>query len=339
MSVAIGALSKKDTDALVMHLLDKFGLDEGPPLASYPNQDVSALLRVPASRVRQLRYEAGLKYGGRVEAQAKARLLVALSRAVLEVESKTICLVIEDALAKNWLQGQLKNSGLIFDHSFNSEIIKVRAEGLFHVLGQLFDKTQTEAFAEAFDKLTQEKKSGASRGLRQAGRLVRGRRQRGGRRRRACGIRSARRLTQRSGRPRGLRAKRSRVAPAVLARRCAITGRSGARPAGPKPPNTCRSPCRDQPPGSRRWEYSPIRTVCCALAGTGRKRYITNLPPGGPGGQRSAIVVRGNTPSFHGHRRQQPALGRPGRGDARALASTMPFRGRRWRKTTASSSR
>ena len=158
MSVAIGALSKKDTDALVMHLLDKYGLDEGPPLASYPNQDVSALLRVPASRVRQLRYEAGLKYGGRVEDQAKARLLVALSRAVLEVESKTICLVIEDALAKNWLQGQLKNNGLIFDHSFNSEIIKVRADGLFHVLGQLFDKAQTQAFAEAFDKLTKEKK-------------------------------------------------------------------------------------------------------------------------------------------------------------------------------------
>ena len=64
-----------------------------------------------------------------------------------------ICLVIEDALAKNWLQGQLKNSGLIFDHSFNSEIIKVRADGLFHVLGQLFDKTQTQAFSEAFDKL------------------------------------------------------------------------------------------------------------------------------------------------------------------------------------------
>jgi transposase len=34
-------------------------------------------------------------------------------------------LIIEDALAKNWLQGQLKASAQIFDHSFNTEIIKV----------------------------------------------------------------------------------------------------------------------------------------------------------------------------------------------------------------------
>ncbi len=158
MSVAIGALSKKDTDALVMHLLDKYGLDEGGPLARYPNQEVSVLLRVPAVKVRQLRYEAGLKYGGRVEDQAKARLLLALSKAVLEVDAKTVCLVIEDALAKNWLQGQLKNNGLVFDYSFNTEILKVKASGLFLVLGELFDKTETQAFEEAFEKLTKDKK-------------------------------------------------------------------------------------------------------------------------------------------------------------------------------------
>ena len=158
MSVSVGALSKKDTDALVMHLLDKYGIEVGVPLSKYPNQEVSALLRIPASKVRQLRYEAGLKYGGRVEDQAKARLLLALSRSVIDVESKTVCLVIEDALAKNWLQGQLKNNGLIFDHSFNSEIVKVKAAGLFHVLGQVFDKDQTQTFELAFEKLVKEKK-------------------------------------------------------------------------------------------------------------------------------------------------------------------------------------
>ena len=158
MAVSVGALSKKDTDALVMHLLDKYGLEEGPPLAKYPNQEVSALLRIPAAKVRQLRYEAGLKYGGRVEDQAIAKLLVALSKAILEVDSNSVCLVIEDSLAKNWLQGQLKNNGLIFDHSFNTEIIKVKTAGLFHVLGQLFDKRQTQIFESATEKLLKESK-------------------------------------------------------------------------------------------------------------------------------------------------------------------------------------
>lgn len=158
LSVGIGALSKKDTDALVMHLLDKYGHDGSMPLYKYPNQEVSALLKAPAAKIKQLRYEAGLKYGGRVEDQAMARLLTALSRAVLEIESKKICLVIEDALAKNWLQGQLKNYGLIFDHSFNTEIVKVESKGLFAVLGKLFDPEQTEKFRLAFEKLEKEKK-------------------------------------------------------------------------------------------------------------------------------------------------------------------------------------
>ena len=159
LGTGIGALSKKDTDALVMYLLDKYGLDEAGPLYKYPNQDISAKLKAPVAKIKQLRYEAGLKYGGRVEDQAKARLLAAVCNAAFDIESKKICLVIEDALAKNWLQGQLKSNGLIFDHSFNTEIIKVDAGGLFAILGQFFDKQATEGFKDKFERLQKEKKS------------------------------------------------------------------------------------------------------------------------------------------------------------------------------------
>lgn len=159
LSVGMGALGKKDIDALVMHLLDKYGTADSAPLRTYPNQEVSALLKTPATKIRSLRYEAGLKFGGRVEDQAKVKLLTALSRAVLEIESKKICLVIEDALAKNWLQGQLKNNGLIFDHSFNTEIIKVEAKGLFELLAQCFDAEQTTSFKDAFERILSDSKS------------------------------------------------------------------------------------------------------------------------------------------------------------------------------------
>lgn len=163
LALGMGALSKKDIDVLVMHLLDKFGYDASGPLYKYPNQEASALLKIPATKVKQLRYESGLKFGGRVEDQAKARLLVALSHAVLEVESKRICLIIEDALAKNWLQGQLKNNGLIFDHSFNAEIVKVDANGLFTVLRQFFGAQQTEKFEAAYQDLQSQKQKGEIR--------------------------------------------------------------------------------------------------------------------------------------------------------------------------------
>jgi hypothetical protein len=158
LAFGIGALGKRDTDALVMHLLEKYGLPGAGPLHKYSNQDASVLLRAPVSRIKQLRYESGLKYGdGRVEDQALARLLVALNGAVLDLEGQKIHIVIEDALAKNWLQGQLKTQGLMFDHSFNAELLKVDAAGLFTLLDQFFDPKAIQRFKEQFDAMQKDK--------------------------------------------------------------------------------------------------------------------------------------------------------------------------------------
>ncbi len=152
LQFGLGSMPKSDVDALVMHLLDTYGIDGSAPLSHYRNQAVSELLRTPVSKVKKLRYDAALKFGGRVEDQAKARLLVALNNASLELNGNQICLIIEDALAKNWLQGQLKNSQLIFEHSFNTEIVKVSASGLFDVLNEFFDKQAISEFRTGYEK-------------------------------------------------------------------------------------------------------------------------------------------------------------------------------------------
>lgn len=152
LQFGLGSMPKSDIDALVMHLLDKYGYANSPPLAQYKNQTVSETLRTPVSKIKKLRYDAALKFGGRVEDQAMARLLAALNDATLEAEGSKICLIIEDSLAKNWLQGQLKNNQLIFEHSFNTEIIKVSAEGLFSVLKLFFDSEELERFEKGFEK-------------------------------------------------------------------------------------------------------------------------------------------------------------------------------------------
>lgn len=159
LALGLGSMPKSDIDALVMHLLDRYGLDGSPPLALESNQTVSERLRAPAVKIRKLRYDAALKFGTdtssgvRVEDQAKGRLLAALSRATLEPDGDKIVLLIEDALAKNWLQGQLKIHQQVFDHSFNTELVRMSAEGLFTVLGTLFDEAQLKAFADGYKKL------------------------------------------------------------------------------------------------------------------------------------------------------------------------------------------
>jgi hypothetical protein len=156
LQFGLGAMPKTHIDALVMHLLDKHGVNGSGPLANLSNQTVSERLKTPVAKIKKLRYEAALKFGGRVEDQAQARLLAALANATLEPDGKSIRLIIEDALAKNWLQGQLKLHQHLFDHALNSEIVKVPADGLFEVLDSFFDAKQIAAFKAAYKEAKQE---------------------------------------------------------------------------------------------------------------------------------------------------------------------------------------
>ncbi len=162
LNFGLGSMPKADIDALVMHLLDLSGLEGSGPLAIYSNQTVSERLKTPVSKIKKMRYEAALKFGGRIEDQAKGRLLAALSRASLEPEGDKVLLIIEDSLAKHWLQGQLKIHQQLFDHTFNTEIIKVSVDGLFQVLEAVFDGKQIERFRKTWNT-AKEKKVAADR--------------------------------------------------------------------------------------------------------------------------------------------------------------------------------
>lgn len=151
LKFGLGSMPKSDIDALVMHLLDAYGLDGSGPLATYSNQTVSERLKTPVTKIKKMRYDAALKFGGRIEDQAMGRLLAALSKASLEPDGEKVFLIIEDALAKNWLQGQLKIHQHIFDHSFNTEIVKVSVAGLFHVLESVFDAKELAKFKEGYE--------------------------------------------------------------------------------------------------------------------------------------------------------------------------------------------
>jgi hypothetical protein len=136
----MGSLSKRDIDVYVMHLLDEQGLDDGVPLKHLSNQQASVKLRTPATRIKMLRYEATLKHVSNNEALAKWKFLEVLARAKFDAEKDKLGFVVEDVFTKNWLQGILKSEGLVFDNSFNTEIVKVDSAGIFGILELLYDK-------------------------------------------------------------------------------------------------------------------------------------------------------------------------------------------------------
>lgn len=145
------SLSKRDIDTLVMHLLDEQGLDDGVPLRNLSNQQVSVKLRVPTTRIKTLRYEATLKYASDNESLVKWRFLEVLAKAKFDVEKDKIGFIIEDAFTKNWLQGILKSDGLVFDNSFNTEVVKVDSDGLFAVLKALYDNQSVTTLKKRVD--------------------------------------------------------------------------------------------------------------------------------------------------------------------------------------------
>lgn len=88
LKFGLGSMPKSDIYALVMSLLDKHGFNGSAPLAKLSNQTVSEQLKTPLSKIKKLRYEAALKFGGSVEEQAKGRLLAALANSSLEPNVK-----------------------------------------------------------------------------------------------------------------------------------------------------------------------------------------------------------------------------------------------------------
>lgn len=151
MKFGLGSMPKSDIDALVMYLLDEYGYASDAPLKNLSNQKVSEKLKTPISKIKKLRYDAALKFGSDVEEVAKIKLLTAISKATFDSNGDKICLIIEDVLAKNWLQGQLKNHNHYFDNSFNSEIIKVSALSFLDVLERAFQDNQLLQFRQKYE--------------------------------------------------------------------------------------------------------------------------------------------------------------------------------------------
>ena len=150
----LGSMTKTDIDALVMHLLDKYGEPGGSPLKRLSNQAVSEQLKTPVNKVKSLRYAASLKFSESIEEEASHRFACCLLTANFSAEIGTIKFLVEDQLAKSWFQGKLKQAGLYHDSPFNTEAIRVNTDKFLQVLRVLYPQNSLDQFEkELYDEL------------------------------------------------------------------------------------------------------------------------------------------------------------------------------------------
>ena len=144
----LGVMTKKETEILVMSLLESQG---GLDMKS--NHELSLLLRQPESTITNLRYQARLRYPDTEEAFAERRLLWVLVKAEMEPNGKKIRLVIEDKFVRQFLHAKVKSEGVIVDTSFNREIVEVNGEKLADILGKIYGDEHGKRWKADFKKL------------------------------------------------------------------------------------------------------------------------------------------------------------------------------------------
>lgn len=149
----MGAMSKREIDILIMHLLEKHS-----DIKRKSNQDLSILLQLTEPRVKSLRYEAKLKYPPEEEKYIETEFLSVLAKSKFDTEKKKIIFVVEDTYLRLAIQGRLKAKGMFADTSFNTELVKIDITSLGAVIQDMYGGNVADQYKKAFDALIKEEK-------------------------------------------------------------------------------------------------------------------------------------------------------------------------------------
>jgi hypothetical protein len=138
LSPGFGALPKREIEILVFHLLfHKTGAFIGQS-----NYDISNELKISETKVKSFKIEASLKYQQTVHQDALleiARLFFEYNESKPALEGDNVLFALEDPVLKREFEHAVKKLGYFVDHSFNREIIKVKASVFLEIFIQNFE--------------------------------------------------------------------------------------------------------------------------------------------------------------------------------------------------------
>ena len=144
----MGVMSKKEIDLLVMHLLSEYS-----EIDRMSNHALSIELQSTESQIRNMRYQAKLRYPPKDARHVEKGLLEVFTRAYFDLDNKKIVFIVEDSYLRLSLMGRLKAKGMFADTSFNRELVKVDPEFLENVLQEMYGEKVAETYKSAFDAM------------------------------------------------------------------------------------------------------------------------------------------------------------------------------------------
>lgn len=150
-----GSMNKGDFEVWIFHYLMNHDLK------GMSNYAISIKLRIPETRVKNLRYMAELKYSAADSLANYHRVCELLTHVHFKKGGQQIQFAIEDLYLRKYLDSTLKSGGRFSDSSFNSEIVSMDIDDLEFFLGTVpEEKAKLESLlAEAGKKGKVEKLS------------------------------------------------------------------------------------------------------------------------------------------------------------------------------------
>lgn len=147
---SFGAMSKSETEILIFYLLSSL-------FENLSNYEISNLLKVNEIKIKNLKLNAYLRYGQNDKKIIK-RVLTKICD-LLEVNfdetNGEVKIYLEDPVERREFINEVKKLGSYADYSLNSEILKVKINILFELVGNLIGK---ERFKDVFQRYLKDKK-------------------------------------------------------------------------------------------------------------------------------------------------------------------------------------
>jgi len=150
-----GSLNKREIDILMMHLLIKYS-----SISSKSNHELSLQFLLSPTKIKNLRYEAKLKYLKKNDYFTK-ELLNLLKYVKLKKQDNNLWIMfsVEDELLKQYIQAKIKEIGSFTDSSFNSEIVKIELRDFVYLIDTVIDPSQKIKITNTINAIADTKKS------------------------------------------------------------------------------------------------------------------------------------------------------------------------------------
>lgn len=149
LKMGFGGVSKREIDLFVFH-----HLTSGGEYKMKTNYQLANLLRIPESKIKQLKLHAGLKYATINSKAILGELVIRITNSHQFKglkDGEQIEISLENPMEKRELENFLKLNGDHAEYTLNGEVLKISPIQLFRLLAENLDNPERE-----FTKLIQD---------------------------------------------------------------------------------------------------------------------------------------------------------------------------------------